>query len=167
MSCTTRGFQCRSGCPRRGGLLLHHFTLTCALADHRRYPFCCTFRPGSSRFPSPIFMRRVALWCPDFPQTPLARDLRPSGERQKEPAPSSGAFQGKVRFPRLEPALANSDHQSEIKDLQSTIHFVPALAIGPSRPFVGLIEQRYSDINSTAFRWMKRSSPHPTLPPHQ
>jgi len=81
LSCTTRGFQCRSGCPRRGGLLPHHFTLACVLADHRRYAFCCTVRPGSSRFPSPTFVRRVALWCPDFPQPPLARGLRPSGER--------------------------------------------------------------------------------------
>jgi hypothetical protein len=81
LSCTTRGFQCRSGCPRRGGLLPHHFTLACVLADHRRYAFCCTVRPGSSRFPSPTFVRRVALWCPDFPQAPLARGLRPSGER--------------------------------------------------------------------------------------
>ena len=56
--------------PKRGGLLLHHFNLTCAsLAwGHRRYSFCCTFRPGSSRFLSLTFMRRVALWCPDFPQ---------------------------------------------------------------------------------------------------
>ena len=56
--------------PKRGGLLLHHFNLTCAPLSwsHRRYPFCCTFRPGSSRFLSLTFMRRVALWCPDFPQ---------------------------------------------------------------------------------------------------
>ena len=56
--------------PKRGGLLLHHFNLTCAsLAwGHRRYSFCCTFRPSSSRFLSLTFMRRVALWCPDFPQ---------------------------------------------------------------------------------------------------
>ena len=86
LSCTTRGLPCRSGYPRRGGLLPHHFILTCALAGHRRYALCCTFRPGPSRFPSPTFMRRVALWCPDFPQPPLARKLRPSGERQTHPA---------------------------------------------------------------------------------
>ena len=97
MSCTTRGLPCRSGYPRRGGLLPHHFILTCALAGHRRYASCCTFRPGSSRFPSPTFMRRVALWCPDFPQPPLARKLRPSGERRSEGARCDSGFQGKDR----------------------------------------------------------------------
>lgn len=55
--------------PKRGGLLLHRFTLTCAslARGHRRFTFCCTFRLGSSRFPSLTFMRHVALWCPDFP----------------------------------------------------------------------------------------------------
>jgi hypothetical protein len=33
--------------------------------------FCCTVCPGSSRCPSLTFMRRVALWCPDFPQLRL------------------------------------------------------------------------------------------------
>jgi hypothetical protein len=33
--------------------------------------FCCTVCPGSSRFPSLTFMRRVALWCPDFPHLRL------------------------------------------------------------------------------------------------
>ncbi len=73
MSCTTRGFHCRSGCPRRGGLLPHHFNLTCARRgfphpSHRRCIFCCTFRPLAFRFASPAFTRRVALRCPDFPQ---------------------------------------------------------------------------------------------------
>ncbi len=53
---------------------------------HRRYAFCCTFRPVASRLPSPIFMRRAALWCPDFPQPALAHRQRPSGERRHEPA---------------------------------------------------------------------------------
>lgn len=97
LSCTTRGLPCRFGCPKRGGLLPHHFILTCALAGHRRYASCCTFRPGSSRFPSPTFVRRVALWCPDFPQPPLARKLRPSGERRREGARSLRGFQGKDR----------------------------------------------------------------------
>lgn len=97
LSCTTRGLPCRSGCPRRGGLLPHHFTLACALAGHRRYASCCTFRPGSSRFPSPTFVRRVALWCPDFPQPPLARKLRPSGERHTQGARSNHGFQEKHR----------------------------------------------------------------------
>ena len=83
LSCTTWGLPCRLGCPRRGGLLPHPFNLTCDLAAHRRYPFCCTFRPGPSRFPSLTFARRVALWCPDFPQAVLAHNQRPSGERQR------------------------------------------------------------------------------------
>ena len=33
--------------------------------------FCCTVCPGSSRCPSLTFMRRVALWCPDFPHLRL------------------------------------------------------------------------------------------------
>ena len=84
LSCTARGLPCHLGCPRCGGLLPHLFTLT---RLHRsfngRYIFCCTFRPGSSRFPSLAFARHAALWCPDFPQAPLARHLRPSGERQR------------------------------------------------------------------------------------
>ena len=37
LSCTTRGLPCRPVTRIRGGLLLHHFTLACVLADHRRY----------------------------------------------------------------------------------------------------------------------------------
>jgi hypothetical protein len=52
----------------RGGLLPHPFTLTCALAGHRRYALCCTVCPAALTLPSPSFERRVALRCPDFPQ---------------------------------------------------------------------------------------------------
>lgn len=45
LSCTTRGLPCLLGYRRSGGLLPHHFNLTCALAGHRRIIFCCTFRP--------------------------------------------------------------------------------------------------------------------------
>ncbi len=58
--------------------------------------FCCTVCPGSSRPPSLTFMRRVALWCPDFPHFPLARKLRPSGERPSEPVACAGVFQSKT-----------------------------------------------------------------------
>jgi len=90
LSCTTRGLPCRSGCPRRGGLLPHHFTLACALLaqGHRRCVFCGTFRPGSSRFPSPAFAGRATLRCPDFPQSALASGPRPSGERRRRPSTS-------------------------------------------------------------------------------
>jgi len=81
---------------KRGGLLPHPFTLTCALAGHRRFTLCCTVRPNALRRLSPTFVRRVALWCPDFPQPPLARKLRPSGERRLHTAPSRIPFQGKV-----------------------------------------------------------------------
>ena len=37
LSCTTRGLPCRPVTRIRGGLLLHHFTLACDLAAHRRY----------------------------------------------------------------------------------------------------------------------------------
>lgn len=37
LSCTTRGLPCRPVTRIRGGLLLHHFTLACAVAGHRRY----------------------------------------------------------------------------------------------------------------------------------
>ena len=65
--------------------------------------FCCTVCPGSSRFPSPTFVRRVALWCPDFPQPPLAWKLRPSGER---PAQGGGVliiFQSKTHRSQTKP----------------------------------------------------------------
>ena len=52
----------------RGGLLPHPFTLTCALAGHRRYALCCTVCPGALTLPSLLFRRRVALRCPDFPR---------------------------------------------------------------------------------------------------
>ena len=81
LSCTARGLPCRRCCLRRGGLLPHHFTLARTLAGRWRYDFCGTFRPVPSRSPSPIFMGRAALWCPDFPQAPLSRPQRPSGER--------------------------------------------------------------------------------------
>ena len=81
LSCTARGLPCRRRCLRRGGLLPHHFTLARTLAGRWRYDFCGTFRPVPSRSPSPTFMGRAALWCPDFPQAPLARHQRPSGER--------------------------------------------------------------------------------------
>ena len=58
--------------------------------------FCCTVCPGSSRYPSLTFMRRVALWCPDFPHLPLARKLRPSGERQAETVPPALIVQSKT-----------------------------------------------------------------------
>jgi hypothetical protein len=45
LSCTTRGLPCLLSYHRSGGLLPHHFNLTCVLADHRRFIFCCTFRP--------------------------------------------------------------------------------------------------------------------------
>ena len=104
LSCTTRGFHCRFGYPKRGGLLPHHFNLTCDLAIHRRFAFCCTVHSGSSRFPSLIFMRRVALWCPDFPQPSLASKLRPSGERRNQDAPVGWDFQGKDRALNTGPA---------------------------------------------------------------
>ena len=87
LSCTTRGLPCRPVTRIRGGLLLHHFTLACALAGHRRYLSAALIRPGFSRYPSLAFARRVALWCPDFPHLPLARKLRPSRERRAETGP--------------------------------------------------------------------------------
>ena len=52
--CSRWGLPCRSGCPSRGGLLPHRFTLACAPRSHRRSALCCTFRrvtpPG--RYPA-------------------------------------------------------------------------------------------------------------------
>ncbi len=96
LSCTTRGLPCRPVARIRGGLLLHHFTLACALAGHRRYLSAALFRPGFSRHPSPTFVRRVALWCPDFPHLPLARKLRPSGERPAKGGGGPVIFQSKT-----------------------------------------------------------------------
>lgn len=58
--------------------------------------FCCTVCPGFSRFPSLTFVRRVALWCPDFPHPPLARKLRPSGERRAHHGRDPAIFQTKT-----------------------------------------------------------------------
>ena len=89
LSCTTRGLPSRPVTRIRGGLLLHHFTLTCALADHRRYLSAALFRPGFSRHPALTFMRRVALWCPDFPHLRLretATDLGAAHSRWRSSA---------------------------------------------------------------------------------
>jgi len=96
LSCTARGLPCRLGRPWRGGLLPHHFTLARTLAGRWRYDFCGTFRPDPSRSPSPIFMGRAALWCPDFPQAPLARHLRPSGERRANVCRAAGNSKEKI-----------------------------------------------------------------------
>ena len=58
--------------------------------------FCCTVCPGFSRRPSLTFMRRVALWCPDFPHLPLVRKLRPSGERPTQGGGVLTTFQSKT-----------------------------------------------------------------------
>ena len=41
-------------------------------------------------------MRHVALWCPDFPHLPLARKLRPSGERRQQAESLEVKFQAKA-----------------------------------------------------------------------
>lgn len=93
--------------PMRGGLLLHHFTLACALAGHRRYAFCCTFHPGPSRFPSPAFTGRAALWCPDFPH-PRSRGTATVREAARPPCAT------RARIPRNSAAfLAGAATQME------------------------------------------------------
>ncbi len=60
--CSWRGLPCRSGCPSRGGLLPHRFTLTPggpgAVSSLWRFPSGCPGRalPGA-----------IASWSPDFP----------------------------------------------------------------------------------------------------
>ena len=78
--------------PRCGGLLPHHFTLTLFGSGScgGRFVFCCTFRPGSSRFPSPVFTGRAALWCPDFPRTEPSEEDRPATARGTAPPLSAG-----------------------------------------------------------------------------
>ena len=46
--------------PARGALLPHRFTLTCALAGHRRFAFCCTGRQLT-------LPRRYLALCPVEP----------------------------------------------------------------------------------------------------
>ena len=46
--------------------------------------FCCTVCPGSSRYPSLTFMRRVALWCPDFPHLRLRETATVRGAASKK-----------------------------------------------------------------------------------
>ncbi len=60
--------------------------------------FCCTFRLGSSRFPSLTFMRRVALWCPDFPhlrlrETATVRGAARTGWGSPDRCPIKNTFQ--------------------------------------------------------------------------
>ena len=88
-------FAVPSGCPDSRWALTPPFHPCLCPCGPSAVSFCCTVCPGSSRFPSPTFMRRVALWCPDFPHLPLARKLRPSGERHPQAAPARRAFQGK------------------------------------------------------------------------
>ena len=45
-SCSTWGLPCQPDCSGRGALLPHHFTLTCAPKQRKRYIFCGTFRNG-------------------------------------------------------------------------------------------------------------------------
>ena len=82
--------------------------------------FCCTVCPGFSRFPSLTFMRRVALWCPDFPHLPLARKLRPSGERRGETVLRGHSFQAKAQ-----------------ENLQALDCVQPAAAFRPCQPAGG------------------------------
>lgn len=88
-------FAVPSGCPDSRWALTPPFHPCLCPCGPSAVSFCCTVCPGSSRFPSLTFMRRVALWCPDFPHPPLARKLRPSGERQGQGAPLRLSFQGK------------------------------------------------------------------------
>ena len=63
--CSRWGLPCRSGCPSRGGLLPHRFTLAAGtpavVCFLWRFPSGCPGRalPGT-----------VALWSPDFPRGP-------------------------------------------------------------------------------------------------
>ena len=88
-------FAVPSGCPDSRWALTPPFHPCLCPCGPSAVSFCCTVCPGSSRFPSLTFMRRVALWCPDFPHLPLARKLRPSGERHGQGASVRLPFQGK------------------------------------------------------------------------
>ncbi len=65
------GFAMPSGYPDSRWALTPPFHPCLCPCGPSAVSFCCTFRPGSSRFPSLTFMRRVALWCPDFPHLRL------------------------------------------------------------------------------------------------
>jgi len=55
--------------PARGALLPHHFTLTCTLAGHRRFAFCCTGRQLT-------LPRRYLALCPVEPGLSSMRTRR-------------------------------------------------------------------------------------------
>ena len=62
--CSRWGLPCRSGCPSRGGLLPHRFTLS------RGGPRVVWFSVALSLgLPRPGVTRHRALWSPDFPRT--------------------------------------------------------------------------------------------------
>ena len=63
--CSRWGLPCRSGCPSRGGLLPHRFTLS------RGGPRVVWFSVALSLgLPRPGVTRHRALWSPDFPRVP-------------------------------------------------------------------------------------------------
>lgn len=62
--CSRWGLPCRSGCPYRGGLLPHRFTLTC----RKRRAVCSLWRfPWG--YPRRALPGTVPAWSPDFPRT--------------------------------------------------------------------------------------------------
>jgi len=93
--CSRWGLPCRSGCPSRGGLLPHRFTLTrtcradCSLW---RFPSGCPGRalPGT-----------VASWSPDFPRVRRPAAIRPSAQGSPK-----GSRPGGQRASRASPAAS-------------------------------------------------------------
>lgn len=76
------GFAMPSGYPDSRWALTPPFHPCLCSCESSAVSFCCTFRPSSSRFPSLTFMRRVALWCPDFPQLRLREIATVQGAAQ-------------------------------------------------------------------------------------
>ncbi|GAA5480089.1 hypothetical protein Hhel01_03611 [Haloferula helveola] len=74
------------------------------LGSSRRFAFCCTFRPAALKRPSPVFTRRAALWCPDFPRsrrngTAIARGAAGGASLRKGQVPRT-KFQAGFKNPQ-------------------------------------------------------------------
>ena len=85
--CSRWGLPCRSGCPNRGGLLPHRFTLTPVSG---RSVLCGAFRRVSppGRYPAPLlcgvrtFLERFRPRPSGHPRGTLPRRLIPLGQRR-------------------------------------------------------------------------------------
>ena len=81
--CSRWGLPCRSGCPSRGELLPHRFTLAQSARQGRSGWAVCSLWRFPSGCPGRGLPGTVVLWSPDFPRHPLrgVAAIRPSARQ--------------------------------------------------------------------------------------